>query len=151
MWKKNSKIFCFDIDNTICNTRSTKYKFSTPKNKLSKKLFLLRNHGLVNRNNIKIFGTNSRLDAIQAVLANHLLKKIKNITLKRISNADFLDNELRNIRQIKLPKRDDNKEVFHIYSFLEQNRNKLVRYLISKGIDAKKHYPIPMHLQLPSR
>ena len=26
-------------------------------------------------------------------------------------------------------------------------RDRLVRYLISKGIDAKIHYPVPMHLQ----
>ena len=40
----------------------------------AKKLRLLRNHGLKNRNEIEIFGVNSRLDTIQAVVANHLLK-----------------------------------------------------------------------------
>ena len=54
------------------------------KNKnIEKKLKLLRNHGLINRNEIKIFGINSRLDTVQAVVANHLLGKLKHITKKR--------------------------------------------------------------------
>ena len=41
---------------------------------LADKLYLLRNHGLINRNNSKIFAYNSRLDTIQAVVANYKLK-----------------------------------------------------------------------------
>ena len=51
----------------------------TKNNKIASKLRLLRNHGLINRNQIKIFGINSRLDTIQAVVANHLL--IKNLKI----------------------------------------------------------------------
>ena len=36
-----------------------------------------------NRNEIQIFGTNSRLDTIQAVVVNHLLKKLYKITKKK--------------------------------------------------------------------
>ena len=32
-----------------------------------------------------------------------------------------------------------------------KNRDSLIKFLQTKGIDAKKHYPIPMHLQIPSR
>ena len=42
------------------------------------------------------------------------------------------------------------KEVFHLYEFRVKNfklRDKLVNFLKSNGIDAKIHYPIPMHLQ----
>tara|TARA_Y100000591_G_scaffold106783_1_gene90921 strand:- start:3653 stop:4807 length:1155 start_codon:yes stop_codon:yes gene_type:complete len=119
--------------------------------KLAKKLYLLRNHGLINRNQIEIFGTNSRLDTIQAVVANHLLKKLHSITKKRISNAKFFDKKLKIIPKIELPKRNNSKEVFHIYSFLANSRDKLIEYLISQGIDAKKHYPVAMHLQKPSK
>ena len=52
----------------------------TNNNKINKKLKLIRNHGLVDRNNIKFFGVNSRLDTLQAIVANHLLPKLKNIT-----------------------------------------------------------------------
>ena len=40
-----------------------------------------------------------------------------------------------------------NREVFHLYSINFKNRNKLKKFLESKGIDARIHYPIPMHLQ----
>ena len=46
----------------------------TQNKKLAKKLYLLRNHGLVDRNTCKIFGYNSRLDTIQAVIANYKMK-----------------------------------------------------------------------------
>ena len=60
----------------------------TQNEKIAKKLCLLRNHGLVDRNICKIFGFNSRLDTIQAVVANYKMKnKLKNITIKRIKNA----------------------------------------------------------------
>ena len=114
-------------------------------------LLLLRNHGLVSRNTNKIFGYNSRLDTIQATVALHLLKKINHITKTRIKNARFLDTYLANIPQIILKKRLVNlKEVFHLYEFRVKNfkkRDQLAKFLIKKGIDAKIHYPTPMHLQ----
>ena len=59
---------------------------------LRNKLFLLRNHGLVNRDTCKIFAYNSRLDSIQAIVALNIIKnKLKNITLKRIENALLFD------------------------------------------------------------
>ncbi len=122
----------------------------TKSKKINDKLKLLRNHGLVNRNKIKIFGVNSRLDTIQAVIANHLLKKLPSITKKRIYNAKYIDQQLKKIKQIYIPSRKKNlKEVFHLYSFQAKKRDNLVKFLNSKGIDAKQHYPIPMHLQSP--
>jgi aminotransferase EvaB len=124
----------------------------TKNQKIAKNLKLLRNHGLINRNEIKIHGINSRLDTVQAVVANHLLKKLKNITRKRRKNAKKLDAGLKNIKDIQIPKREiENYEVFHLYCFRAKKRDKLIKFLHSKKIDAKKHYPIPMHLQLPSK
>ena len=115
---------------------------------LSNKLRLIRNHGLVNRDECIEFAYNSRLDTIQAVVARHLLNKIDSITSFRIKNAHYFDRYLSEIEQIKLPARsDDLFEVFHIYSIICEDRNNLCKYLINQGIDAKIHYPTPMHLQ----
>ena len=123
------------------------------KNKvIAQKLKLLRNHGLISRNKIKIFGVNSRLDTIQAVVANHMLKKLPNLTRKRRVNAFKLDKGLSGIKEIKIPNRyKDLYEVFHLYNIQVKKRDKLVSFLKSKSIDAKMHYPIPMHLQEPSK
>ncbi len=116
-----------------------------------KKLRLMRNHGLVGRNKNLIFGYNSRLDTLQAVVALNALKKIKYITQKRIANSNFLDKKLTSIQNVKCVKRDKNiKEVFHLYKLNLKNkkiRDKTIKFLIKKGVDAKIHYPTSMHLQ----
>ena len=115
---------------------------------IEEKLRLMRNHGLESRDSCVLFGYNSRLDTLQAVVANHLLLKLPNLTKKRIKNAHMLDKMLGKIKQISLPLRSKEiNEVFHLYCFQAKNRDELVEFLISNGIDAKKHYPIPMHLQ----
>lgn len=115
---------------------------------IEEKLRLMRNHGLESRDSCVLFGYNSRLDTLQAVVANHLLLKLPILTKKRINNAHMLDKMLSEIKQISLPIRSKEiNEVFHLYCFQAENRNELAEFLISNGIDAKKHYPIPMHLQ----
>ena len=71
-----------------------------------RKLSLMRNHGLVSRNKTLMFAYNSRLDTIQAVVANHLLKKLKNITKKRISNSNYLDKKLNYFKEVQLIHRE---------------------------------------------
>ena len=116
-----------------------------------KDLRLMRNHGLVSRNRNLIFGYNSRLDTIQAVVANHLLKKIKLITNTRIKNANYLDKKLSIFKQVKIKKKIEYlKEVYHLYELRVLNskiREKLLKFLRKNNIDAKIHYPVPMHLQ----
>jgi aminotransferase EvaB len=125
------------------------------KKKNYEKMILMRNHGLISRNINKIFAYNSRLDTVQAVVASHLLKRINLITKKRIFNSFCLDKELSKLKSIKTKKRHHYlKEVFHLYEFRVKNkkiRTQLVNYLIKNGIDAKIHYPIPMHLQPASK
>jgi len=112
------------------------------------KLVLLRNHGLIDRNICKIFTGNSRLDTLQAIVAIHLIKKINHITKKRIANANFFDANLSPIPGIFIvPRSPKAKQVFHIYVIRCKKRDRLRKYLIDHGIDAKIHYPIPMHLQ----
>ena len=123
----------------------------TNSKKIADKLFLIRNHGLINRNKCKIFGFNSRLDTIQAAVANYKLeKKLNNITKKRISNAKYLDRKLGEIKEVETVERSSNlKEVFHLYhiNVKEKDRGKLKDFLIKNQVDAKIHYPTPIHLQ----
>jgi len=121
----------------------------TNKKLLAEKLYLIRNHGLKDRNNVVIFGYNSRLDTIQAAVANYKMKnKLDNITSKRIKNATTLDKLLSKNRNITTVKRMKHlKEVFHLYHINVKKRDLLQKYLIKNNIDAKVHYPIPVHLQ----
>ena len=124
----------------------------TNKKKYMDKIRLLRNHGLKSRNNCELYAYNSRLDTIQAIVANVMLKKISYITNSRIYNSLYLDHSLKDLPEVELIPRSKNlKEVFHLYIIKVKNRNKLHKYLNSKSIDSKIHYPIPMHLQKASR
>jgi len=115
---------------------------------LYKKLTLLRNHGLYGRDKVKICGFNSRLDTFQAVVGNWIIPKAKNIAKKRIINAKYLDENLRKINGINIPERIKNwKIVYHLYIIFAKNRNKLLNYCLSKGIEAKIHYPVPIYRQ----
>ncbi len=122
---------------------------TTSNEELANKLKLMRNHGLLNRNTCVEFAYNSRLDTIQAVVAKYMIEnKLSNITNSRIKNALRLDSQLEQIPQISLLKRDkDLREVFHLYIFKAKNRDALYEHLRNYGIDAKVHYPVPMHLQ----
>lgn len=120
----------------------------TDSEEMHDRLVLLRNHGLISRNECAVFAYNSRLDSIQAIVANHLLKGLDNITESRIANAARYDQMLSDVAEITIPARPETvKQVYHIYVVRARCRDQLKEYLNQNGIDAKVHYPVPMHLQ----
>ncbi|EKD70802.1 MAG: pyridoxal-phosphate-dependent aminotransferase [uncultured bacterium] len=121
---------------------------TTNSDTLAEALRLLRNHGLKERDECVRFAYNSRLDTIQAVVADHLLNKIDYITQSRISNVEYLDKHLKKFSQITIPHREPHiKQVYHLYSIRCEKRDALKAFLNENGIDAKIHYPVPIHLQ----
>lgn len=116
---------------------------------LAEKLRLYRNHGLVNRDEVAIFGCNSRLDTLQAVIGNRLIEQVEFITNQRVANAKRYDEAFANMGEfIRIPKhRPGVKHVYHLYMIRVKQRDDLLAYLHSKGVEAKVHYPIPLHLQ----
>tara|TARA_B110000037_G_scaffold171365_1_gene194529 strand:+ start:2158 stop:3255 length:1098 start_codon:yes stop_codon:yes gene_type:complete len=120
----------------------------TSNKKYYEHLKLLRNHGLVDRDNVKITGYNSRLDTFQSVVGNWLIPSAKKIANQRIKNANYYDSNLKKINGIVIPPRIKNyKIVYHLYIVFAENRDALLKYCIKKGIEAKIHYPIPMYRQ----
>lgn len=116
--------------------------------KYYEQLKLLRNHGLEDRDKVKICGFNSRLDTFQAVVGNWLLPKAHSIANQRIKNANYYDMHLKKINGVSIPPRPKNfKIVYHLYIIFVKNRNKLLKYCLKKGIEAKIHYPIPIYRQ----
>lgn len=113
------------------------------------KIRLLRNHGLKNRDEVEIFGFNSRLDTLQAVVALRMIDDVKNVTDQRIKNSRKLDEGFKNLNDfIEIPKRNpDVRQVFHLYMIRVKKRDELHEFLNSKGIEAKIHYPIPLPYQ----
>ena len=120
---------------------------TTNNKKIYDKIRLMRNHGLISRNDCKIYGYNSRLDTIQAAVGLEMIKKINLITTSRIKNAKYLNNHLKDIKEITLIKEKTGyKSVYHLYQFFCKNRDGLDVYLRKNKIDSKVHYPKPLHL-----
>lgn len=106
----------------------------------------LRNHGLVNRDEVEIWGYNSRLDEMQAGFARIKLGKMQelNLQIKRI--AEFYTQEL--AEYCILPQvRENRTSVFHNYIIMTKSRDSLRDFLIESGVETRVHYPIPIHLQ----
>jgi aminotransferase EvaB len=121
----------------------------TDNEEIRDRLRLLRNHGLVNRDEVACFGYNSRLDTVQAAVGNHLIQEIHWITETRIKWANRLDQALFRLSgSITVPQRRPHKRyVHHLYMVQAKDRDGLLAFLQSQGIEAKVHYPIPLHLQ----
>jgi len=117
--------------------------------KLAEALRLYRNHGLINRDEVSTFGGNSRLDTLQAVIGNRLIKQVKFITDQRIANAKRYDEAFADMGEyIRIPgRRPGVKHVYHLYIVRASKRDELLAYLNERGVEAKIHYPIPVHLQ----
>ena len=122
---------------------------ATRSSELYEKLRLFRNHGLATRDEVAFFGHNSRLDSLQAVVGNRLIDEVHPITDARIANAKRLDEGLADLGEYVVipPRSPDVKQVFHTYVIQASDRDSLNSYLMEQGIDAKVHYPIPLHLQ----
>lgn len=125
----------------------------TRSEELNRKLRLFRNHGLVGRDEVEFFGHNSRLDSLQAVIGNRLIEQTQFITRQKIANAKRLDQGLSDLRDfIEVPARPENiKHVYHLYIIRVKRRDELRAYLKQNGIDARIHYPIPVHLQTAAK
>jgi len=125
----------------------------TSSEELDATLRLLRNHGLRNRDEVEIFGYNSRLDTLHAIVGNHLITEVEAITAARIRNARALDAGLLPLApRVRIPTRHANeRHVFHLYMFEADDRDRLRAYLVERGVEAKIHYPVPLHLQPAGR
>lgn len=108
---------------------------------------LYRNHGMVDRNTVELFGTVSRMDAIQATILTYRLKKLPNIIEKRRNNAKYYFKNL-NLNKVFVPlEKEYQYNTYHTFVIQVEERDALKDYLLSKGVETAIHYPIPIHLQ----
>jgi dTDP-4-amino-4,6-dideoxygalactose transaminase len=113
---------------------------------LAEKLIKMRNHGLRNRDECEFWGYNSRLDTIQAAIVNLKLRYIDSWNDRFRAVAARYIAELQGI--VDLPCVKPYEEcVFHRFVIATPQRDALQAFLLSKGIDTRVNYPLPLHLQ----
>lgn len=120
----------------------------TNDDEMDRKVRLLRNHGLRNRDEMEIFGYNSRLDSVQAVVGKWIVRQVEDIVTKRAQAAAYYDHGLADIPGIRVPARQSaTRHVYLLYMVFAEDRDGLLKYCLDRGIEAKIHYPIPLYQQ----
>jgi dTDP-4-amino-4,6-dideoxygalactose transaminase len=108
----------------------------------------IRNYGSEVKYHHESFGSNYRMDTIQAIVLSEKLKHLKAWNLERQKLAKLYDELLVNCDQIKIPSNiEGSTHVYHIYTILAKKRNELQKYLKVNKIETLIHYPIPIHKQ----
>ncbi|THU41518.1 DegT/DnrJ/EryC1/StrS family aminotransferase [Niastella caeni] len=114
----------------------------TNDDQLAEKCRMLANHGALKKHHHLIEGINSRLDGLQAAILTSKLPYIIEWTEKRICNAGLYSKYLAGIDQIVLPAvRPNAKHSYHLYVIRAQQRDALMEFLKSRGIECTIHYP----------
>jgi len=111
-------------------------------------LRMLRNHGLANRDEVKILGYNTRLDSLQAIVGSWMLGQIDEIVAGRREAAAFYDRGFADTPELRIPER--RQSVLHtylLYIVFAEERDALLEHCLQSGIEAKIHYPVPLYQQ----
>jgi len=108
-----------------------------------------RNHGMADRDHIEYWGVNMRLQPFQAIVGSRVLETVNGLVAARNRNARQLDAGLENVAEfVTVPARPAGRvEAYQLYLACFQKRDELLRFLVKHEIEAKVHYPVPLHLQ----
>jgi len=105
---------------------------------IAEKLFKLRDHGRGKSGKVETWGTNSRLDNIQALVLSIKLNYLKKDLNRRRELASIYNQGLKDIKELNLPpppkKNSKNFDVFQNYELTAQKRDNLRKYLKKNGI-----------------
>lgn len=116
--------------------------------KLADKIRLLHNYGCMQKGEYEIAGVNSRLDSLQAAILSYKLTYLDKWNKKRNKLAGLYLKELKNIKQLTLPKIPEKSEaVFHVFPVLvaDSIRDEFIAYLTKHKIGTNVHYPQAIH------
>ncbi len=122
----------------------------TDDDSLSERLRLIANHGMKQKYRNECIGVNSRLDTLQAGVLKVKLKYLDSYIAERRKAAEFYNNELKNIKQIILPKQQSqSSHTYNQYTIkvIDGKRDKLKQYLLENEIPTQIYYPIALHKQ----
>ncbi len=140
-----SKLGCFSMYAAKVITSGEGGAIVTNDKNLFEKLRKIRNHGMLHGYDTRILGLNLRLPEINAAIAKIQMKKIHKLLRRRRENARIL-SELLSDLDITIPHERLGERVnWYLYTIALKNRNKMMRELKSKGIEAAAYYSTPVH------
>src|SRR5262249_29647391 len=114
---------------------------------LAEAIRLRRELGQVRQNDHVVVGFNSKLDAIQARILTWKLNKIDRWTKARNGIASLYRARLHDLPLTFQSVDRLEEHANHLFVVRARERDDLLAYLRSCGIDAVVRYPVPIHLQ----
>jgi len=140
-----SELGCYSLYPAKVMTSGEGGLITTNNKKLHAKLLMIRNHGMVNGNDTRIFGLNLRLPEISAAIAKIQIKKLPKFLFQRKKNAKILSDLISDL-SVKIPKERKGEKVnWYLYTIAIKNRNEIMNILNKKGIGATAYYTMPIH------
>ncbi len=119
----------------------------TSSDEVAARMRMIKDHGSPRKYEHEVFGVNSRLDTLQAVVLSAKLRRLAGWNAARRAAAARYDALLAGQPDIILPRTlDGNEHVWHLYVVRVPDRDRVLKELHTAGIGAGIHYPVPIHL-----
>ena len=141
---------CFSFYPTKNMTTSEGGIITTDDEDLAEQARIFRAHGASVRYHHDAIGYNFRMTDISAAIGLAQLEKIDEFNNKRIANAAYLNEGLKDVDGIITPYcADDSKHVYHQYTIRVEkgDRDDWVDIINECGVGTGIHYPIPLYNQ----
>jgi dTDP-4-amino-4,6-dideoxygalactose transaminase len=126
-----------------------------PRPELAYRVRALANHGRsrgASHYEHEYVGTNSRLDALQAIALSGKLARLEAWTQRRIELAARYRDRLNGTAEVKLTAVSPfARHVYHLFAVRVAARDRIRTELARRGVETGMHYPLPCHLQPPLR
>jgi dTDP-4-amino-4,6-dideoxygalactose transaminase len=127
----------------------------TQEKEIAQKMSRLRNYGASSKYFHTDYGTNSRLDTIQAAVLREKLPHLPSWNRDRLMIATQYDTELEPLKSLGISPIENHSGTGHVYHLyvirVSDNcpiqRQQIQEELMAVGIQTGIHYPIPCHLQ----
>jgi len=124
---------------------------TTSDDELAARVRLLANHGSSRKYYHETFGTNSRLDALQAAMLLAKLPYLDRWNAQRRDAAARYAHLLSDVEALQLPvTRGYGESVFHLYIVKAESSevaDNVMNAMFEAGIGTAKYYPVAMHQQ----
>jgi dTDP-4-amino-4,6-dideoxygalactose transaminase len=114
---------------------------------LAERARMIADHGARHKYEHEVFGFNSRMDTLQAVVLSAKLRHLAQWNASRRAAADRYQDLLAGLDEVTTPRTlPGNEHVWHLYVVRVPNRDHVLKELQAAGIGAGIHYPVPVHL-----
>tara|TARA_Y100000310_G_scaffold274049_1_gene289817 strand:- start:1674 stop:2759 length:1086 start_codon:yes stop_codon:yes gene_type:complete len=147
------KMGCFSFYATKNITTGEGGMITTDNEEMMIKVREFREHGSLVRDNYDKLGYNFRMTDINAAIGIEQLKRLDGFNERRIENAAYLSERLKNVKGLILPVvGNGRRHIFNQYtvrvgSEFGLSRDELMKVLRENEIGCNVYYPVPLHKQ----